>query len=97
MMISQREIVEKAVELALKGVLITPNNCNQMQLFENDKLTIVYSTPFSRAEVLPGHPTYMVSIWFGGKKVFSADYLTINDLGGKRKQLKPWIEALLKV
>ncbi|WP_372742554.1 hypothetical protein [Neptunomonas sp.] len=83
--------MEKAIALAERGEFIKPEKCNTVQFFKNDELDIIYSTPFSGAEIYPGQPTYTVGIWFGGKKVIEIDYLSFRELEGKRKQLKPQV------
>lgn len=93
-MIMLIEIVQQAIKLAEAGNTMTTDLGTQVQTYDNGELAIIYSTPFSGVEAFPDQPTYMVSIWFQGKKTFAIDYLDLRELEGKRKQIKPWITAL---
>jgi hypothetical protein len=92
------EIVQTAIELtAKKGHPWKDKNLSGFaQAFDKDELSIVYTTPFSGAEILPGQRAYIVDIWYKHKKVYNIDFQNIDELSGCRRRPKGvWLDKLM--
>ncbi|TPH18089.1 hypothetical protein [Litorilituus lipolyticus] len=97
-MIKVTDLVLKSIELIERyGELISVENLpGQAQSLERDDFLIVYTTPFSGAEVLPGELSYIVDVWFKNKKVFSEYFKSHEELhGGERKKRAEWCKLLM--
>ena len=94
------EIVEKAIDLAQKkgSRLESDNFSGFAQLFESKQINVIYTTPFSGAEVLPGERSYIVDIWYQRKKVYSLYYSHFDEvLKSKKRPKGEWVNALLSI
>jgi hypothetical protein len=92
------KIVQTAIELnAKKGYPWKDKNLSGFaQAFAKDELNIVYTTPFSGAEILPGQKAYIVDIWYQHKKVYNIDIQNIDELSGCRRRPKGvWLDKLM--
>jgi hypothetical protein len=89
------DIAAKAIELIEKHgkKLQAENLTGYAESLETENFMIVYTTPFSGAEVFPGEKMYMIDIWHDGKKVLSECYLNLEELKvlGKSKRAA-WVE-----
>lgn len=98
-MISQKEIIEKSIRLVDKrGALLKPENVSgHVQKAELESFIILYTTPFSGAELLPGQLFYGIDIWHHNKKVFSVYFDDLSDeklLGSKRQA---WVKEFMVI
>lgn len=59
--------------------------------------TILYTTPFTGAETLPGWRAYRIDIWHGRKKVFCCAYDSLDELTAKGRSRQAWVQALKDV
>jgi hypothetical protein len=94
------KIVQTAIELiAKKGYPWKDKNLSGFaQAFDKDELSIVYTTPFSGAEILPGQRAYIVDIWYKHKKVYNIDFQNINESSGCRIRPKGlWLNKLMEL
>ncbi len=68
------------------------------QSLEVENFKIIYTTPFSGAEVYPGQRTYMIDIWYNGQKVLSECYQNYEGLKalGKSKRAA-WVEDFFEL
>ena len=93
-------IVEKAIDLAQKkgSPLKSPHFSGFAQQFEGKQISVIYTTPFSGAEVLPGELSYIVDIWYKRKKVYSFYYKHFDEvLKSKKRPKGEWVNALLSI
>lgn len=94
------KIVQKVIELTTKkGYRLKDKNLNGFaQAFDKDELSIVYTTPFSGAEILPGQKAYLVDIWYQHKKVYSLDFQNIEALSGCHRRPKGlWLDKIMEL
>jgi hypothetical protein len=94
------KIVQTAIELnAKKGYPWKDKNLSGFaQAFAKDELNIVYTTPFSGAEILPGQKAYMVDFWYQQMKVYNIDFQNINESCGCRIRPKAlWLDKLMEL
>jgi hypothetical protein len=93
-------IAARAIELIEKhGTrLETDNLPGFAELLETENFTIIYTTPFSGAEVFPGEKMYMIDIWHEGKKVFGEHFLSLEEMIGKGKSKRAsWVEEFFEL
>jgi hypothetical protein len=81
------DIAVRAIELFEKyGTRFEDNNLSgYAESLETEKFMIVYTTPFSGAEVFPGEKMYMVDIWHEGKNVLGEYFRNFEEMRGKGK------------
>jgi hypothetical protein len=94
------KIVQKVIELITKkGYPLKDKNLNGFaQAFDKNELSIVYTTPFSGAEILTGHRAYTVDIWYKHKKVYNIGFQDIDELSGCRRRPKGvWLAKLMEL
>ncbi len=93
------KIIEKAVSLSnMYGCLENIEGLSgQVCVTKLDDIGIVYSSPFSGAEVFPGVKCYMVSIWKSNKKIFNCDYKRLADLDGVSPTNKKWVKDFMQL
>jgi hypothetical protein len=92
------QIVSASIRLTQeKGhPLVFENLSGFAQEFDCGDLSIVYTTPFSGAEIFPGQKAYIVDIWYKKKKVYSIYFKKFDDLSdSKMKPKGEWIEHLM--
>ncbi|UJX26441.1 hypothetical protein L3Q70_04610 [Pseudoalteromonas sp. CF6-2] len=95
-----RDLGLKAIELIeLYGEnLVVDNMPGFAQTMERGDFLIVYTTPFSGAESLPGQRSYMIDIWYKDKKVFSEYFESLEDLYNcHRSKRSEWTKHLLSL
>ena len=94
------DIAVRAIELIEKyGTRLEADNLSgYAESLETEKFMIVYTTPFSGAEILPGEKVYMVDIWHEGKKVLGEYFQNLEEMKGKGKSQKAsWVEEFFKL
>jgi len=99
-MIKVRDLGLKAIELIeLYGEnLVVENMPGYAQTMERGDFLIVYTTPFSGVESLPGDRSYMIDIWYKNKKVFSEYFKSLEDLYNcNRSKRAEWTKHLLSL
>ena len=92
------EIVQAVIKLTtMKGYPWKDKNLSGfVQAFDKDELGIVYTTPFSGAEIYPGQLAYIVDIWYQHKKVYNIAFQNIDELSDCRKRPKGvWLDQLM--
>jgi hypothetical protein len=92
-----RDIAVRAIELIEKyGTRLEADNLSgYAESLETEKFIIVYTTPFSGAEVFPGEKMYMIDIWHTGKKVLREHFHNLEEMRDKGKSKKAaWVEEL---
>lgn len=99
-MIMVYEIVKKALELIKRyGNRTEVENLSGFaESFKLKNFVVVYTTPFSGAEVLPNQKKYMLDIWYKDKKVLSEYYSNIEELelSGHSKRVS-WATEFLEL
>ncbi|WP_338518455.1 hypothetical protein [Alteromonas gracilis] len=94
------DIILKVIELVEKNgqplkVDNLPGLAHQASIGD---FSMIYTTPFSGAEVYPGQRAYMIDIWYRGKKVFSEHYRDINNVKVKgSKKRAEWVEPFFEL
>ena len=99
-MIKVRDLGLKAIELIeLYGEELSSENMpGFVQTMQRNDFMIVYTTPFSGVEVLPGKRRYMIDIWYKNKKVFSEYFKSLDDLYKcNRAKRSEWAKQLLSL
>lgn len=99
-MIKVSDLVLKAIELIeLYGEMLSVENMpGHAQSMQRGAFIIVYTTPFSGVEVLPGKRSYMIDIWYKEKKVFSECFKSLDDLRNcNRVKKSEWAKRLLSL
>ncbi|MEP1446351.1 MAG: hypothetical protein ABJK37_09605 [Paraglaciecola sp.] len=94
------KIVQKVIELTTKkgSPLKSKNLSGFAQAFDKDDLSIVYTTPFSGAEILPGQKAYIIDIWYQHKKVYNTDFQSLDELSGCRRRPKGvWLDKFMEL
>lgn len=93
-----RKIVETAINLiSAKGSDFHPEGLpGKIQKYENDNFMVLYTTPFSGLEFLPGKKGYCIDIWCNNKKVLNCVFDEFESITGN-KRVNDWIEAFLRL
>lgn len=92
------QIVQAAISLTEeRGMRIEVKNLGGfVQNFDFEDLSIIYTTPFSGAEIYPGEKAYMVDIWHQRKKLYSVYFKNVDELTDCKKRPKgEWVNKLL--
>lgn len=93
-----QQIVTISIHLTQnRGTRLSIKNLNGfVEIFNDGELEVMYSIPFSGAEVYPGQKPYMVDIWHNRKKVFSIYYSNFGELNSSEKSPRgDWIDKLI--
>jgi hypothetical protein len=94
------KIAIRAIELIEKyGTRLEADNLlGFAEVLETESFLIVYTTPFSGAEVFLGEKMYMVDIWHEGKKVLGECFRNLEDMRDKGKSKRAaWVEELFEL
>lgn len=95
--------IESIVHHAIKLVesrgsdLKVKNLPGKVQKYEEGDFSIIYMTPFSGAEILPGEVMYGVDIWKNHKKVFSIFFKTFEDECLQKYKRAAWVHDFIAV
>ncbi|MCG9732339.1 hypothetical protein L1D44_21395 [Shewanella sp. Isolate13] len=94
------DIAVRAIELIEKyGKRLEVDNLPGFaESLETESFTIIYTTPFSGAEVYPGEKMYMIDIWHEGQKVLGECFQNIEEIRGKDKSKRTaWVEEFFEL
>lgn len=94
------DIAVRSIELIEKyGTRLEVDNLpGFVESLETESFMIVYTTPFSGAEVYPGEKMYIIDIWHEGKKVLGECFRNLEEIRGKGKSKRTaWVEELFEL
>lgn len=94
-----KTIVEHAILLAnTKGKKMTGLNVpGHVTEYTNGSYSLIYTTPFSGFEVLPGQTSYIVDIWFDNKKIFTHYFSSFDSIPINKTKRQPWADEFLSL
>lgn len=94
-----KAVIEHAIFLAnTKGEDIKVNNLpGKATYYECGKFSLIYTTPFSGAEIYPGQLSYIMDIWVDHKKVFTHCYSDLESISSKKTKRASWVAEFMNL